>query len=96
MAGHDSEAAAWAGMAFDASAVGLRHAIAKVLIDLRAVSQAGGDVRHRRAVLADLVADLQRRAAAIPDDASDPPTGFTDPTPHGMPDTPPSLSWGWP
>lgn len=72
MTAEDSERAAWAEMGFDASAIGLRHAIEKVLIDLRAVSQAGGDVRQRQAALAALVADFQRRAGAIPELAGDP------------------------
>lgn len=95
MTRRDPEAAAWAGMGFDASLIGLRAAIERVLIDLDSVSRAGGDVRRCQATLAAIIADLQRRADAIPAQAGDPVTQIAEPTPHGLPGAPSSSPPGW-
>ncbi|MBW6397034.1 hypothetical protein KPL78_04200 [Roseomonas sp. HJA6] len=45
------EAVAWAEMAFESSLIGVRAAVARALVDLRAVARAGGDVDRARCAL---------------------------------------------
>ena len=80
----NAEAVSWSEMACDASMIGMRGAVERVLIDLAGVSRAGGDVPRARLALLALLREAELRANAIPQAAGDPPTQIAEPRPYGM------------
>jgi hypothetical protein len=81
---HNPEAAAWSEMAFDASMIGMRSAVERMLLDLAGVSRAGGDVHRSRMALFALLREAEQRANAIPYAAGDPPSSTIESRPSGL------------